>query len=103
MHSPPLSQQPSSKSEPTASRGPVPTFPRFTKEAERKEFYQTLTGPKWWIQGKEKDHSQGWAQIFERNEWKCLYCSKDLAASTDALAESTEEHLVPRSLLEANG
>ncbi len=41
--------------------------------------------------------------VFEKSDGKCVYCSRDLAASTDALAESTEEHLVPRSLLEPNG
>lgn len=51
---------------------------------------------------KKRSSSFGWVDVFEKCNGKCVYCSRDLAASTDALAESTEEHLVPRSLLEAN-
>ena len=46
--------------------------------------------------------SDGWMSL-KKSDGKCVYCSRDLATSTDALAESTEEHLVPRSLLEASG
>ena len=72
-------------------------------EVERKAFYQSLGEPKWWSGGGKKDFSRGWVEIFKQSDWKCIYCDRDLATSTDALAESTDEHLIPRSLLEANG
>jgi hypothetical protein len=78
-------------------------FLRLTSEADRKAFYKTLGEPKWWMGGGKKDFSRGWVEIFKQTDWKCIYCDRDLATSTDALAESTEEHLVPRSLLEVNG
>jgi hypothetical protein len=62
---------------------------------ERKEFYASLSGPKWWINGKRKDSDQGWVEVFKLSGWKCIFCGRDLAASTDALVEATEEHLVP--------
>lgn len=78
-------------------------FLRLTTEKERKEFYLSLKGPKWWTNGKKKDTDQGWIEVFKSSHWKCIFCGRDLAASTDALVEATEEHLVPRSLLEPNG
>lgn len=78
-------------------------FKRLATEQERQMFYGSLKGPKWWIGGSKKDTDRGWVEIFKQSNWKCIYCGRDLAASTDALAESTEEHLVPRSLLESNG
>lgn len=78
-------------------------FIRLASEADRKMFYQSLNGPKWWTGGGRKDTDRGWVEIFKQSDWKCIFCLRDLAASTDALAESTEEHLVPRSLLEPNG
>src|SRR5262249_18761249 len=78
-------------------------FLRLTTEQERKDFYVSLTGPKWWTNGGKKDSERGWVEVFKLSKWQCIYCGRDLAASTDALAESTEEHLVPRSLLEPNG
>ncbi len=78
-------------------------FIRLTTEKERKEFYASLQGPKWWVNGKRKDTDQGWIEIFQLSHWKCVFCGRDLAGSTDALVEATEEHLVPRSLLEPNG
>lgn len=78
-------------------------FTRLQTEAEKKEFYQSLGGSKWWADGKAKAHDQGWVEIYENSHWKCIYCAKDLVSSTDSLVESTEEHLVPRALLEANG
>ena len=77
-------------------------FIRLTTEKERKEFYDSLKGPKWWANGKKKNTDQGWIEVFELSHWKCIFCGRDLAASTEALAEATEEHLVPRSLLEPN-
>lgn len=87
----------------TGTRSAAFDFIRLTREIDRKEFYQSLTVPKWWTGGGPKDAERGWIEVFKRSDWKCIYCSTDLAANTDALAESTEEHLVPRSLLEANG
>jgi hypothetical protein len=55
--------------------------------------------PQWWIQGTRFGPTFGWLQIFEADNWHCVYCGCDLASSEDALAESTEEHLVPQSLL----
>lgn len=80
-----------------------PKFIRLSSDAERKEFYPSLKGAKWWTGGGKKDPDRGWTEIFKQSDWKCIFCGRDLAASTDALAESTEEHLVPRSLLESNG
>lgn len=77
-------------------------FIRLTTEAEKREFYLSLPEPKWWAGGKTKSADQGWVEIYEQTNWKCVYCDKDLVAGIDALAESTEEHLVPRSLLEPN-
>jgi len=83
---------------PTAAR-----FVRLTTEQDRREFYASLRGPKWWTNGKKKDTDQGWVEVFKMSQWKCVFCGRDLVASTDALVEATEEHLVPRSLLEPNG
>lgn len=87
----------------TQSAAATDKFARLTGELARKEFYQQLMGPKWWSGGGKKDFNRGWIEIFQQSGWKCIYCDRDLATSTDALAESAEEHLVPRSLLEANG
>ena len=78
-------------------------FIRLTTERERKEFYAALKGPKWWTDGKKRDSDQGWVEVFQLSHWKCIFCGRDLAANTDVLVEATEEHLVPRSLLEPNG
>ena len=40
------------KPQPTATRA---KFVRLTTEKERKEFYASLSGPKWWVNGKRKD------------------------------------------------
>ncbi len=53
---------------------------------------------KWWRQGTPFGPKFGWLQIFEADNWHCVYCGCDLARSEDAVAESTEEHLVPQSL-----
>ena len=34
-------------------------FIRLTTEKERKEFYASLQGPKWWVNAKKKDTDQG--------------------------------------------
>ncbi|SRR6266436_6319446 len=78
-------------------------FQRLNSDTARKAFYAELKGPKWWLGGIRRSGEFGWVDVFEKSDGKCVYCSRDLAASTDALAESTEEHLVPRSLLEPNG
>lgn len=78
-------------------------FHSFTKDTERKEFVASLPKPHWWTGGRKKSPDFGWQHVFELSDGRCVYCGKDLAASTDALAESTEEHLVPRSLLKAAG
>lgn len=57
------------------------------------------TQNKWWTGGAKFSPQFGWLQIFEGDNWHCVYCGADLARSEDALAESTEEHLVPQSLL----
>lgn len=43
-----------------------------------------------------------YVEVFQSSHWKCIFCGRDLVAGTDALVEATEEHLVPRALLEAN-
>ena len=86
-----------------ASASTNPDFFRLTTDMERKEFYDGLPAPHWWTGGRKKSPKFGWLDAFEANDGKCVYCSRDLATSTDALAESTEEHLVLRSLLRANG
>ena len=78
-------------------------FQRLKTDAARKAFYAALKVPAWWLGGNKRSASFGWVDVFEKSDAKCIYCSRDLAASTDALAESSEEHLVPRSLLEASG
>ena len=78
-------------------------FQRLKSDAARKAFYAELKAPTWWLGGAKRGSSFGWVDVFEKSDGKCIYCSRDLAASTDALAESTEEHLVPRSLMEASG
>lgn len=82
---------------------PTTDFIRLENEQSRKDFYARLKGPKWWTMGGKKSPDHGWIEVFQLSDWKCVYCDRDLAASSDALAESTEEHLVPRSLLEPNG
>jgi hypothetical protein len=78
-------------------------FQRLRSDADRKAFYATLKSAPWWLGGTRRGANFGWVDVFERSDGRCVYCERDLAASTDALAESTEEHLVPRSLLEATG
>ncbi len=85
------------------STAAAPPFQRLTSDADRKAFYAKLSGPTWWLGGTKRSSTFGWVDVFEKSDGKCVYCSRDLAASTDALAESTEEHLVPRSLLETCG
>lgn len=75
-------------------------FRRLTK-GERGTFYQELKTPHWWSGSDAKAADKGWPHIYEKGKWKCVYCDTDLLASADILAGSTEEHLVPRSLLEA--
>jgi hypothetical protein len=58
---------------------------------------------KWWQSGTKFSSSFGWPQIFESDNWHCIYCVCDLAHSEDALAESTEEHLVPQALFSLGG
>jgi|JI8StandDraft_1071087.scaffolds.fasta_scaffold161053_2 5-methylcytosine-specific restriction endonuclease McrA len=79
------------------------SFQRLKSDADRKAFYTELKVSPWWLGGTKRSSTFGWVDVFEKSDGKCVYCSRDLAASTDALAESTEEHLVPRSLLEASG
>lgn len=78
------------------------SFQQFRSAAARKAFYAELKAPTWWLGGRKRSSTFGWVDVFETSDGKCIYCGRDLAASTDALAESTEEHLVPRSLLEAS-
>lgn len=78
------------------------SFKRLKSDVDRRAFYAKLAVPAWWLGGTRRSASFGWVHVFEKSDGKCVYCSRDLASSTDALAESTEEHLVPRSLLEAN-
>lgn len=78
-------------------------FQQLRSDFARKAFYAELKVPTWWLSGNKRSSSFGWVQVFEKCDGKCVYCARDLATSTDALAESTEEHLVPRSLLEASG
>ena len=78
-------------------------FQRLKSDSDRKSFYAQLKVPAWWLGGNKRSSCFGWVNVFEKSNGQCVYCSRDLATSTDALAESTEEHLVPRSLLEANG
>lgn len=75
-------------------------FRRLTKE-ERRGFYQELKKPHWWLSSGDKASDKGWLHIYEKGKWKCVYCDTDLLASADILAGSTEEHLIPRALLEA--
>jgi hypothetical protein len=56
---------------------------------------------KWWRQGTAFNSEFGWIHIFQADNWHCVYCGCDLARSEDALAESTEEHLVPQSVFNA--
>lgn len=53
---------------------------------------------KWWKKGKPFDSQFGWPQIYEADNWHCIYCGKDLAANEEVFAESTKDHLVPQSL-----
>jgi len=53
---------------------------------------------KWWKEGPMFGNQFGWADIYEADNWHCIYCGRDLAENEDVLAESTEEHLVPQSL-----
>ncbi len=85
------------------SHSSTSSFQRLHSDEDRKAFYEALKVAAWWLGGKKRGPDFGWVDVFEKSDGKCVYCSRDLASSTDALAESTEEHLVPRSLLEANG
>jgi len=58
---------------------------------------------RWWQLGTAFSSQFGWPQIFEGDNWHCIYCGRDLAESEDVLAESTEEHLVPQSVFLAGG
>ena len=72
---------------------------RHTK-TESEELWQWLESrpKKWWKEGTLFGPSFGWADIFEADNWHCVYCGRDLAENEDVLVESTEEHLVPQSL-----
>jgi len=59
-------------------------FKRLISEATRKTFYAELTGPAWWLGGVKRSSTFGWVDVFEKSDGKCVYCSRDLAASTDA-------------------
>lgn len=77
-------------------------FDRCMNAAARKDFYSNIRGSRWWVQKAKGKSKPAWPTIFDQTDWRCVYCHIDLTTSTDALAESTEEHLVPRSLLEEN-
>lgn len=72
---------------------------RHTKP-EAEELWKWLESrqDQWWKKGKAFGPKFGWADIYEADNWRCIYCGQDLAANEDVLAESTEEHLVPQSL-----
>jgi len=53
---------------------------------------------KWWSEGKPFSSTFGWPDVYEADNWHCIYCGKDLAENEDAFAQSTKEHLVPQSL-----
>jgi 5-methylcytosine-specific restriction endonuclease McrA len=53
---------------------------------------------KWWIEGREFGPKFGWPEVYEADNWHCIYCGKDLAENEDAFAEATKEHLVAQSL-----
>ena len=84
------------------NESPSTKFLQLRSDNDRKDFFAKLKAPTWWLGGKSRSSVFGWVDVFEASDGKCVYCARDLAASTDALAESTEEHLVPRSSLEAN-
>ena len=69
-------------------------------KSEAEELWRWLEsqGNKWWKSGTAFGPRFGWADIYESDNWCCIYCGRDLAENEDVLAESTEEHLVPQSL-----
>src|SRR5947209_16675958 len=83
-----------------AKQNPRPPrdFVRIITDGDRETFKERFRSPRWWESGKLKTWDQGWNSIFESNDWRCIYCGIDLITSADALAASTEEHLVPASL-----
>lgn len=89
----------------TAARNPSPNppevFVRLNTTDERRRFYESLPSSRWWTGGAAKSPDQSWMDVFEQADWHCIFCKKDLCLSTEAIAESTEDHLVPRALLEA--
>src|SRR4030095_14100318 len=70
-------------------------------KSDHDQLWSWLSGQKklWWREGREYGPKFGWADIYEADNWHCVYCGRDLAESEDVLAESTEEHLVPASYL----
>jgi 5-methylcytosine-specific restriction endonuclease McrA len=68
------------------------------QESEDLWKWMELRPYKWWKEGTPFGPKFGWTDIYEADNWHCIYCGRDLAESEDVLAESTEEHLVPQSL-----
>ena len=81
-------------------------FKRFHTDESRKAAYEALLKSDCWLKTKlaEKgDAKPAWDKIFNGAAWKCVYCDADLATSTDIIANTTEEHLIPRTLIESVG
>jgi len=79
-------------------------FKRYLTDAARKEAYETLRRQGLWLLTRSKkpnDAKPAWDKIFDAGKWRCVYCGTNLAASTDIIASTTEEHLVPRTLVES--
>lgn len=68
------------------------------KESEALWMWLEARPKKWWLEGREFSSNFGWPEVYEADNWHCIYCGKDLAENEDAFAEATKEHLVAQSL-----
>lgn len=94
------------KKSPPPSETTLLGFKRFHTDASRSAAYEALLNHNYWLKtelAKEGDAKPAWDKIFDAAKWKCIYCGADLATSTDIIASTTEEHLVPRTLIESVG
>lgn len=48
------------------------------------------------------DPAGGWPSIFMRDNFHCIYCSRNLSAELDAMLASVTDHIVPESILRKN-
>src|SRR5664279_2682321 len=60
----------------------------------------------WWLRDIPREYNPerySWVEVFERDEFKCVYCRNPLDRSSAEVATSTIDHIVPRKLFSPRG